>query len=132
CSSGDAARSVGGLSATGVPGGGSAPLDPAPRAPGAKRSRDRAAGFLRAFSKERPRWGWRRAAKAARRAATRAPTRGARPPRPVPRSHDGVAACGLAEPLGAELRRPLERVEVHVDQAEPVAEAVPPLEVVLR
>src|SRR5262249_32679589 len=38
----------------------------------------------------------------------------------------------LAEPLCAELRRPLRRLEVDVDQPEPVAEAVHPFEVVLR
>src|SRR5215831_19142839 len=42
-----------------------------------------------------------------------------------------VAPCGLAEPLGAELRYSFLRLEVHVDQAKAVAVSVHPLEVVL-
>ena len=45
--------------------------------------------------------------------------------------HRILSRC-LAKPLGAELRRPLERFEVEVDQSEAVAEAGVPLEVVLR
>src|SRR5262249_19085261 len=48
------------------------------------------------------------------------------------RLHHRVLPRCLPEPLGAELRRPLQRLEVDVDQPEPVAEAVHPLEVVLR
>jgi hypothetical protein len=46
-------------------------------------------------------------------------------------SYHGVLAGCLPEPLGAELGLALKGVEVDVDQAEPVAEAVHPLEVVL-
>src|SRR5437899_7014174 len=42
-----------------------------------------------------------------------------------------VAPGRLAEPLRAELRRALLRLEVHVDQPEAVAVAISPLEVVL-
>src|SRR5262249_50041499 len=47
-------------------------------------------------------------------------------------SDDGVAPGCFTEPVGAELRSPLERVEVDVDEPEPVAVAVDPLEVGLR
>src|SRR4051794_15692522 len=47
-------------------------------------------------------------------------------------SDDLVAAGGLFEPRGAQLGRPLERLEVDVHQSEAVAEAGRPLEVVLR
>src|SRR5690242_18068922 len=46
-------------------------------------------------------------------------------------SHDGVAGCCLAEPVGAELGGALPGVEVDVGQAEAVAESVGPFEVVL-
>jgi hypothetical protein len=46
--------------------------------------------------------------------------------------HPGVAGSRLSEPLGAELRNALLGLEVDVDQPEPVAEAIDPLEVVLR
>src|SRR5215475_10608374 len=45
--------------------------------------------------------------------------------------HHRVAPRRLAEPLRADLRRALLRLEVHVDQPEAVAEAIYPLEVVL-
>src|SRR5262245_8702641 len=41
-------------------------------------------------------------------------------------SHHCVFPRGLAEPFCAEFRRPLERLEVDVDQSEPVAVAVDP------
>jgi hypothetical protein len=44
-------------------------------------------------------------------------------------SYHGVLAGRLPEPLGAELRLALQGVEVDVDQPEPVAKAVCPLEV---
>src|SRR5690606_23300460 len=47
-------------------------------------------------------------------------------------SHDGVLACGLAEPPGAELGRALLGLEIDVDQPEAVAEARGPFEVVHR
>jgi hypothetical protein len=46
-------------------------------------------------------------------------------------SYHGVLAGRLLEPLGAELRLALQGVEVDVDQPEPVAKAVYPLDVVL-
>src|SRR5262249_23632838 len=46
-------------------------------------------------------------------------------------SHHRVHPRRLSEPLCAELRRPLECLEVDVDQPETVAVAVDPLEVVL-
>ena len=46
-------------------------------------------------------------------------------------SYHGVLAGRLLEPLGAELRLALQAVEVDVDQPEPVAKAVYPLDVVL-
>src|SRR5215471_11228776 len=49
-----------------------------------------------------------------------------------PTSNHGVSPRGLAEPLRAQLWRPLQRLEVDVDQPEPVGEAVHPFEVVLR
>src|SRR5262245_8939324 len=49
------------------------------------------------------------------------------PPSPL---HDGVAPGRFAEPSRAELRCPLLRLEVHVDQAEAVAVPGGPLEVV--
>jgi len=46
-------------------------------------------------------------------------------------SDDCVVPCGFPEPLRAQLGDPLQRVEVDVDHAEPVAEAGEPFEVVL-
>jgi hypothetical protein len=45
-------------------------------------------------------------------------------------SDDRVLLFGLTEPLGAELRDPLQRVEVDIDQPEPAAIAFDTLEVV--
>src|SRR5262245_32562479 len=49
-----------------------------------------------------------------------------------PPLHHHVLPRGDTEPLGAELRDPLLRLEVHVDYPEAVAIPVDPLEVVLR
>src|SRR5262249_15229873 len=46
-------------------------------------------------------------------------------------SDNCVMPCGLPEPLRAELKGAFQGVEVDVDQAEPVAEAGEPFEVVL-
>src|SRR5262249_60570305 len=46
-------------------------------------------------------------------------------------SDDCILSGSCSEPLGAELRDPLLGLEVHVDQPEPIAVAVDPLEVVL-
>jgi hypothetical protein len=46
-------------------------------------------------------------------------------------SDDRILLCSLTAPLGAELRDPLQRVEVDIDQPEPAAVAVDPLDVVL-
>jgi hypothetical protein len=43
-----------------------------------------------------------------------------------------VALCGLPEPFGAEFRDSLLGIEVDVDDPEPIAVPVDPLEVVLR
>src|SRR5262245_58236576 len=48
------------------------------------------------------------------------------------RLNHGVAPGRLTEPLGAELRCPLLRREVDIDEPEAVAVAVEPFEVVLR
>src|SRR5215471_8180678 len=45
-------------------------------------------------------------------------------------SDDRVARHGLAEPSGTTFRRALLRLEVHMDEPEPIAEAVDPFEVV--
>src|SRR5262245_47021368 len=46
--------------------------------------------------------------------------------------HHSVLPCRLAKPIRAELGRTLLRLEVHVHQAEPIAVAVDPLEIVHR
>jgi len=38
---------------------------------------------------------------------------------------------GFPEPLRAQLRDPLQRVEIHIHDPEPVAEAISPLQIVL-
>src|SRR5262245_3952448 len=48
-----------------------------------------------------------------------------------PALHDPIARGRLAKPSGAELRRAPLRLEVHVGQAETVAVAIDPFEVVL-
>src|SRR5215471_13106077 len=45
--------------------------------------------------------------------------------------HNSIPTCRLAEPLRAKLGRPLLRLEVHVNDAEAIAVAVDPFEVVL-
>src|SRR5262245_7373132 len=64
-------------------------------------------------------------------ARTMQPVSARRTLRLLTRSHHCVFPRGLPEPFRAEFRLSLERVEVDVDQSEPVAVAVDPLEVVL-
>ena len=56
----------------GVPGGGPASLHPAPGAAGAVGRELALRAWLRDFSRRRPRWGWRRAAREAKKAGWRA------------------------------------------------------------
>ncbi len=63
----DVAAAVRGLPTTIVSGARSAPLDPTSRPAGPGRCRGRVAGVAARFSRERTRWGWRRAATELRR-----------------------------------------------------------------
>ena len=63
----DAGGALRGLGTKGVPSGRPTPLHPAPHPAHPDEEEQRLREWLRAFSTQRPRWGWRRAAKAARR-----------------------------------------------------------------